>query len=90
MKPFKVLYDKKCIKKIQKLETYNQNKILDWIKANLENTTNPRIHGKALTGNLKGFWRYRIGDYRLVVKIKDNELIVVAVDIGHRKEIYKL
>ena len=47
------------------------------------------LHGKALSGNLKGLWRYRIGDYRLIADIQDNELVIVAIDIGHRREIYR-
>lgn len=51
-------------------------------------TDNPRLHGKALTGDLKGLWRYRIGDYRLLADINDFELVIIAIDIGHRREIY--
>ena len=47
-----------------------------------------RAHGKALTANRKGEWRYRIGDYRLICLIKDNELVVLAVNVGHRKNVY--
>jgi mRNA interferase RelE/StbE len=55
----------------------------------LATTDNPRTKGKALQGDLKGLWRYRVGDYRLIAQIKDNELIILVVEIGHRKEIYK-
>lgn len=49
---------------------------------------NPRDAGKALTGNLRTYWRYRVGDYRIICEMKDNELIIVAVIIGHRSEVY--
>lgn len=49
---------------------------------------NPRGAGKALTGNLRTYWRYRVGDYRIICEMKDNELIIVAVIIGHRSEVY--
>jgi mRNA interferase RelE/StbE len=55
----------------------------------LESIDNPRSHGKALTGDLKGLWRYRVGDYRLITQIKDSELIILVIDLGHRKTIYK-
>lgn len=55
---------------------------------NLSTTDNPRSKGKALQGDLKGLWRYRVGDYRLVCQIKDKELIVWVVGLGHRKRIY--
>lgn len=49
----------------------------------------PRERGKGLTGNLKGLWRYRVGDYRIICRIKNNVLTVYVIDIGHRSEIYK-
>jgi mRNA interferase RelE/StbE len=45
--------------------------------------------GKALQGQLAGYWRYRVGDYRLIFQIKDGELIILVIEIGHRKEIYR-
>ncbi|MDD5267428.1 MAG: type II toxin-antitoxin system RelE/ParE family toxin [Methylococcales bacterium] len=53
------------------------------------NLDNPRAIGKALQGNLKGLWRYRVGDYCLVCQIFNSELIVMVLEIGHRKDIYK-
>lgn len=50
---------------------------------------NPRQTGKALQGDLKGLWRYRVGDYRLIVQIKDDELIILVVELGHHKDIYR-
>lgn len=55
----------------------------------LVNTHNPRSSGKALQGTLKGLWRYRVGNYRLICQIKDNELIILLLEVGHRKDIYK-
>ena len=48
----------------------------------------PRDAGKALTGNLRTYWRYRVGDYRVIFEIRDAELVIVAVEIGHRSEVY--
>ena len=47
--------------------------ILGWIRKNLEGCENPRLHGKGLTANRSGEWRYRVGDYRLLAKIDDNK-----------------
>lgn len=55
----------------------------------LEGCDNPRTFGKGLSANRAGQWRYRIGDYRLICYINDNELIILALSIGHRKEVYK-
>lgn len=60
-----------------------------WIQAHLIQTENPYASGKAFSGNLKGYWRYRIGSYRLLVKINDHELIILAIDIDHRSVVYK-
>jgi mRNA interferase RelE/StbE len=48
----------------------------------------PRSRGKALTGDLAGYWRYRIGDYRVLVEIRDHELVIIAISLGHRSTIY--
>ncbi len=55
----------------------------------LTGTNNPRNTGKALTGRYSGLWRYRVGDYRLVCQIKDKEIIILVLDIDHRKDIYR-
>ncbi|MGI6253546.1 MAG: type II toxin-antitoxin system RelE family toxin [Aminivibrio sp.] len=62
--------------------------ILSYIDRNLHNYEDPRAAGKALKGPLKSLWRYRIGSYRLLAEIKDGELLIIAVDVGHRSEIY--
>lgn len=49
----------------------------------------PRSMGKALTGNLAGVWRYRVGDYRILCDINDDRLVVLVVDVAHRREVYK-
>lgn len=76
-------------KQFKKLDKSVQRTINKWIQSHLINTENPYASGKALTGNFKGYWRYRIGSYRLLVKIVDNECIIIAIDIDHRSVIYK-
>lgn len=76
-------------KSFRKLDFLTQRMISRWIVKNLESTDNPRLHGKALTGDFKGLWRYRIGDYRIIADIRDDELVIVAIDIGHRREVYR-
>ncbi|MBR2462237.1 MAG: type II toxin-antitoxin system RelE/ParE family toxin [Spirochaetaceae bacterium] len=49
----------------------------------------PRSRGHALTGELSGLWRYHVGDWRIICKIKDTELIILVVDLGHRRSIYR-
>ena len=73
----------------KKLDRYTQKMLKGWIVKNLIDTENPRQHGKALLGNLAGAWRYRIGEYRLLCHIDDGELIILALTVGHRREIYR-
>ena len=75
-------------KQFRKLDRSVQVIVAKWIKKHLENCDDPKASGKALTENLKGYRRYRIGDYRLLVEIKDDELVIVAISIAHRSEIY--
>ena len=75
-------------KEFKKLDKYTQQMIKSWIGKNLQNCENPRTHGKGLTANKSGQWRYRIGDYRLLCLIQDQELIILALTVGHRRDIY--
>lgn len=85
---FEVLYTKKVKKSIGKLDTSIKVLIKSRIDKNLINIENPRLYGKALTGNLHNYWRYRVGNYRIAFEIKDNELIVLAVDENRGIKIY--
>ena len=75
-------------KEFKKLDRYTQRMIKGWIDKNLIDTENPRQHGKGLTADRSGQWRYRIGDYRLICHIDDNRLIILALTVGHRREVY--
>lgn len=76
-------------KEFKKLDHYTQLIIKGWITKNLMKTDNPRSYDKALTGNLAGLCRYRIGDYRLIAKIKDDKFTILTISIGHRRDIYR-
>lgn len=75
-------------KEFRKLDRYTQRMIKGWIDKNLVDTDNPRSHGKGLTANRSGQWRYRIGDYRLICQIDDGKLVILALSVGHRSEVY--
>lgn len=76
-------------KEFKKLDRFTQRMIAAWIMKNLEGCDNPRLYGKALTANRKGQWRYRIGDYRLICLIQDEKLVILAMSVGHRRNIYE-
>lgn len=76
-------------RELKKLDRYTATMIMGWIRKNLEGCTDPRQHGKGLTANRSGEWRYRVGDYRLLAEIQDNKILILILHIGHRSEIYK-
>ncbi len=75
-------------REFRKLDRYTQRFLKAWIMKNLEGCEDPRQHGKGLTANRSGQWRYRIGDYRLLCEIQDEELVILALTVGHRREVY--
>lgn len=87
-KPFHVTYSVEASHQIAELDGGVRVIILKWIQKHLENTLNPRASGKALDGELAGLWRYRVGDYRLLCQIKDTEVEIFIVKIGHRRDAY--
>ena len=85
---YDVEYSKTAVDNIKKIDSSTSKIIRNWIEKNLINTENPRIKGKALTGDLKGLWRYRVGDYRILADIQDDKIVILILDIGHRSKIY--
>ena len=73
-------------RQFKKLDKFTQKKIKSYLENILDN---PRSRGKMLQANRSGQWRYKIGDYRVIVNIQDEKLIILALEIGHRREIYK-
>lgn len=86
---YDVVYEKKALKQLSKLDKGQQKMIMAWINKNLVQTDNPRQQGKALKGELKEYWRYRVGNYRLLADIHDEAIEIIIIQIGHRKDIYK-
>ena len=76
-------------REFKKLDRYTQRMLKAWIVKNLVDCDNPRAVGKALSANRRGQWRYRIGDYRLICDIQDEKLVILAMSIGHRREVYQ-
>ena len=85
---YKILFSEQASKDIKKLDKTTRVLLEKWLKKHLVDCENPRAYGKALTADKTGLWRYRIGNYRLICDIRDNEMIVLALTFGHRSEIY--
>ena len=86
---YELKYEAKAVRQIRKLDPATRKLIKSWIEKNLLNTIDPRQHGKALTGTLGQYWRYRVGDYRILAEINDTEVVIIIIEIGHRREIYR-
>lgn len=82
--------NEKFDKSFKNLDKSIQRMVKAWIDKNLINTENPRQHGKGLTANRSGQWRYRIGEYRILAKIEDDKIILILIDIKHKKEVYRI
>ena len=89
MKNFSVEYDDKVKKQFKKMDAPVRERILTWVKNNLEGCENPRRRGKPLAGKLSGYWRYRVSDYRLVADIQDDKIIILIINVDKRNDIYK-
>ena len=84
-----VEFDVRAAKELKKLGPVAQREITDFFKNRIATELDPRRFGKSLSGNLAGLWRYRIGDYRVICIIQDEKLIVLALKVGHRREVYR-
>jgi mRNA interferase RelE/StbE len=76
-------------RQLRKIDKRWQNAILDYLEDEIAVLDSPRTRGKSLHGDKRGLWRYRVGDYRIICEILDEQLVIAAITIGHRKDIYK-
>ena len=88
MKCYALVYSKEALKDLKKLDNSVSRVIYAWLKKNIDGCSDPRIHGKGLTANRSGQWRYRVGNYRIICKIEDDKVIVLVLTIGHRSVVY--
>jgi mRNA interferase RelE/StbE len=77
-------------RELGKLDVQQAKRILKFLHQRIAKFDDPRSLGEALHGSRLGeFWKYRVGDYRLICKIDDHRLVVLVLRLGHRKEIYR-
>lgn len=75
-------------REFRKLDRYTQRILKGWIEKNLVGCADPRRHGKPIREKQCERWSYRIGDYRLICQIYDEKLVILALSVGHRREVY--
>jgi mRNA interferase RelE/StbE len=85
---WRVEFDSAAARELRKLGHDARRLILRYLRERIATAANPRRFGHALTGDLKGLWRYRVGDFRIVAKIEDDRFIVLVLTVGHRREVY--
>ena len=88
-KKYTVDFSKAGDKALSKLDAFDKKILISWIEDKLEGCTDPRRYGKGLSGERSGQWRYRIGSFRVIADIQDDKVLVLIIDVGHRKKIYK-
>jgi mRNA interferase RelE/StbE len=76
-------------KELKKLGKAEAARIIATLETRIATLNDPRSIGSALTGDLGGLWRWRIGDYRIIAKIEDERITILVVRIGHRREVYR-
>jgi len=87
---WKVEFSIEANRELDKLDAQHAKRILKFLRERIAKLKHPRSLGKPLQGSRLGeFWRYRVGDYRLICKIEDDRLLILVLRIGHRKEIYR-
>lgn len=86
---WRLVFSKKADKQLSKLDAGVRRVIVSWLLKHIDGCDDPRVYGKGLTANRAGEWRYRIGDYRVLCEIRDDELIVLTIAVGHRRDVYR-
>ena len=84
-----VEYTDTALKQLRKIDREVARRILDFIDGRVASSDDPRAIGQALRGRLRTYWRYRVGDYRVICDLDDGALRILVVELGHRREVYR-
>jgi mRNA interferase RelE/StbE len=85
---WRVEFDRDAARDLRKLGADARRLILRYLRERIATGDDPRRFGRPLTRDLKGLWRYRVGDYRIVASIEGDRFVVLVVTAGHRREVY--
>ena len=86
---YTIEWNRKAKKDLKSLDNSIRQQIMRFINK-LERAEDPKVFGKQLTGDLTGYWSYRVGDYRIVADIQDDKLIILIVAVDHRRKVYAI
>jgi mRNA interferase RelE/StbE len=84
---WKIEFDPAALKELSKLDKPVEQRILKFLRERIARLDDPRQIGTSLQGTLSGFWKYRVGDYRLICSLENDRLVVLVLRIGHRAEV---
>ena len=88
MQTWKIDISPAAMKELRKLSHEGQRRIFKFLNKLAKHYDHPRDIGKAMRGGRDKLWRYRVGDYRVICRILEDEVVVMVLDLGHRREIY--
>ncbi len=87
---WKIEFAPEAVRELNKLDGQVSRRILRFLRDRVANLDNPRSIGSALQGAQLGeFWKYRVGDYRVICRIDDEKVLILVLRVGHRKEVYR-
>ena len=86
---WRVVFERRAERQLERLGTADQRRVRAFINERLLTSPSPRALGAALTGRFSGQWKYRVGDIRIIAEIRDRELIILFVEVGNRREVYR-
>ncbi|MBK6597472.1 MAG: type II toxin-antitoxin system RelE/ParE family toxin [Proteobacteria bacterium] len=88
--PWAIEFAESAAKQLRKLDTPVAKRIVSFLRDRVAPATDPRVLGAPLKGDELGqYWKYRIGDYRVIAQIRDREVRILVVRIGHRRDVYR-
>ena len=86
---WQIKIDDAAKKDLAKLDKQIAKRIIQFLRERVTSLDNPRLLGEALKGSKLGkFWKYRVGDYRIISSIEDTELTILVIKIGNRRNVY--
>ncbi len=86
---WRVEWEDEAVKELKKLDTRSRRAVVRFMRDKIATDEDPRRFGDPLRKDLKGFWKYRIGPYRVICSIEERQVLVLVVRVGHRKNIYR-
>lgn len=85
---WKIEYTAEATKNLLSIDRQIAKRIKKYLSERIARDVDPRRFGEALVANLSGLWKYRVGDYRIIAEIQDENILVLIVKIGHRSKVY--